>query len=322
SVLPIIVLSGFRFDVGTDYMYRYFPDFKSIESGVIPYNLEIGYLAIVKLCLLISDNFQLLMVVTSTFIYGFLYYLIYKYSVCSELSIAFFLLGGFYFDSLNIVRQYMAIIVLLFCFYHMAKGKMMHSVLYLVTAVTLHNMAILFVVIYLPVLLKYQIKYIITILGIGLVSLPFMKPIAKLLVSNTRFQVYFEGELSFYTQGDLQIVLCMLNIGIFLVYCYILFQNKNLLKERFTILYCYVQSIAVLLNLVTGVLFIAFRLTYMFSILQIFAIPYLVSQLKEQKEQKMVVAVVGGMYLVSLTYLVVYANGNEVLPYQMRWYVN
>lgn len=322
SILPIILLSGFRYDVGTDYMFRYFPDFKSIENGIIPYNLELGYLTIVKLCLFISNNFQILMIVTAIFIYGIIYYLIYKKSLSPELSVLVFFLGGFYFDSLNIVRQYMAIALLLLCFYSVAEDKLKYSIIYLALAMTLHNTAFIFVLIYIPYILKYNIKYIKTILCLGLIATPICKPIMRVLLSGTRFIVYFEGTLSYYTQGDLQTILCIINIAVLIIYMYVVYGNRAIQEQKITILYVYAQSIAVIMNIFTGFMFIAFRFTYMFSILQVFALPYLLSYVEDDRLRKQIMSVLILIYGLSMLYLAVHVGTNEVIPYKAKFYVN
>lgn len=322
SLLPIITISGFRYDVGTDYMFRYYPDFKSIQNGIIPYNLEIGYLLLVRICLLLSNNFQLVMLATSAFIYGIIYYIIIKKSVSKEISIIIFLLGGFYFDSLNIIRQYMAIVLLLLCFYKLAEDKVKYSLLYLAMAITLHNTALIFVFIYIPYILKFNIKNIRNILVLGLIATPICKPTMNILLRNTRFKVYFEGDLSYYTQGDLQLVLCFLNVIIFLVLIYIIKSDKKIIEDNTAILFLFAQSMAVLLNIFTGFMFIAFRFTYMFSILQVFAVPYFIGQIHDQKIKKKMYIIVMLVYIICLTYLVILNNGNEVLPYRAKLFVS
>lgn len=321
AVLPIILLSGFRFDVGTDYMFRYYPDFKSIQAGKIPYNLEIGYLAIVKICMMFSNNFQVIVLTTSVFIYGLLMLQMFKYSSSIELSLLVFILGGFYFDSLNIVRQYMAIMLLIFCMYEIVKGRLKSSVLYLILATLLHNSALIFVIIYIPCILKYSYKNIFKVLALGLVSVTLFKPIMEVLASGTRFIVYFKGELSYYTQGDLQTILCVKNIFILSVYIYIIYKNKHLLDDKLVLMYTYCQSVAVILNIFTGFMFIAFRFTYMFSVFQVFSVPYMLKMLDNGK-RKCVTRIVLITYLICLCYLVFVAEANEVIPYQMKLYVN
>lgn len=322
SLLPIIILSGFRYDVGTDYMFRYFPDFKSIESGIIPYNLELGFLMMVKMCLLISKNFQLVMMITSIFIYGLLYYIIAKRSVKPELSILILLIGGFYFDSLNIVRQYMAIMLLMLCFYKIIDDRVKESVIYLGLAMTLHNSVLIFVVIFVPYILKYNKKYIQAVLLAGLVVTPLFKPVMKVLLSGTRFSVYFEGELSYYTQGDFQVILCVLNIMVLLIYTYCIYKEKNILEERISIMYFYCQAVALILNVFSGFMFIAFRFTYMFSIFQILGVPYMLDQLDSSKEKTLIIRGIVAVYIIAMLYLVVLQGTNEVLPYSMKLFVN
>ena len=49
SSLPFIIVSSIRYDVGTDYMVRYFPDYIKIANGETIKNLEPLFYLLVKI---------------------------------------------------------------------------------------------------------------------------------------------------------------------------------------------------------------------------------------------------------------------------------
>ena len=64
--IPFIIVSGIRYDVGTDYMFRYVPNYISISEGKNVTSLEPIFLLIIKICLIFSNDYALLFIVTST----------------------------------------------------------------------------------------------------------------------------------------------------------------------------------------------------------------------------------------------------------------
>ena len=53
-ILAFFCVSGLRYDVGTDYFFRYVPNFQTIAQGEEVKSLEPLFIAIIKGCLLIK----------------------------------------------------------------------------------------------------------------------------------------------------------------------------------------------------------------------------------------------------------------------------
>ena len=145
SGLSFFVVSAIRYDVGTDYFYRYAPDYISMGQGVDITNLEIGYKIIVKICLLITKDYAILFAVTSAIIIGLTFYTIFKESPYPALSVVIYFLAGFFFHSLNIMRQYLAISVLLFSYKYLVDKKYWIFIISVIVAFLLHSVSIIMV---------------------------------------------------------------------------------------------------------------------------------------------------------------------------------
>ena len=113
AVIPMFLVSAFRYDLGTDYTKRYVADYNTLAKGKDVKNLEIGFKAIDYLCLFFTKEPYLLFVITSLIILAIIFEVIYKKSNNILLSIAIFFLWGYFFGSLNLVRQYIAISLIL-----------------------------------------------------------------------------------------------------------------------------------------------------------------------------------------------------------------
>ncbi len=115
SAIPFVIVSGFRYDVGTDYLFRYVNDFFVLRNGENINNLEIGFLVLQKICILLN-NYQVIFIITSLITTTFIFYTIYRDSKNVQLSIVLYFIGAFFFQSLNMVRQYVSISIILFSY--------------------------------------------------------------------------------------------------------------------------------------------------------------------------------------------------------------
>lgn len=322
SVVPVVIVSGFRYDVGTDYMFRYLPDFKYMLEGGEVSNLEWGFKIIVQIIQLFTTNFQVLLVCCAVLIYGLIYYNIYKYSNHIYLSILIFYIGIFFFDSLNVMRQYMAVTLLVCAYMNLLQDKIKKYFLYMLLAMIFHTMSIVFVIVFIPYVLRKNIKKLAILLVIPLAVMPVCKQLLQILLVNTKYHVYFTEGFEQFVTGDLQIVMLGLNAIILIVYMYIISQRKELLKNKEIVMYLFMQIVSTYICVYTGVLYIVFRFIYLFSVFQIWSIPLMLDNVESEKKRKLLTCIIMGAYIIAFSYLVLLNNTNEVLPYQIRLYVN
>ena len=95
SAIPFALVSAIRYDVGTDYMFRYVYDHSVLLRGIDVPNLEIGFKLIDKFCILLTDHYQLIFIITSLIITAFIFYTIYRDSKNPVLSVLLYFLGAF-----------------------------------------------------------------------------------------------------------------------------------------------------------------------------------------------------------------------------------
>lgn len=141
SALPLGLISAFRWDVGTDF-YAYRMAFESIARGR-NYGFEPLFVTISSFAIKIWGNIQ-----GAFFLFAFLtIFLITKFILQNsnnpKLSFTLFFLLGFYFSSMNIIRQYVALSVILFSVkYAYRKNWIKFSLLCLIAA-GFHSSAII-----------------------------------------------------------------------------------------------------------------------------------------------------------------------------------
>lgn len=278
SSLPFIIISAIRYNVGTDYLLRYKPGFETILRGKEVFNYELGFSLLNKLCLLFTEHYQSIFIVTSILINAFIFYAIYKKSDKPLLSILVYFVGAYYFESMNGVRQFLAMAILMIAFLYSEKGKLLPIILCGIMAYYIHNISlILFAAILFLTLLVKQKKEIMIfsywyIIIAFFVILFFQEPILNCLyfvMKFTRFKSYINGK---YDYGDFQIIPIIVNIASY-IYLYTEYQKSKQKKLDKKIL-LNLQFVGVLLLLLTGINTLFLRISYMFTIFQVISVPY------------------------------------------------
>lgn len=319
SILPFVLISGLRYDVGTDYSYRYLAEFYEISNGGNPKNLEIGFKIIIYLVLLFTDNPQYLFLITSLIIVGMIYFYIFKYAKYPWIGILVFFFGGFFFNSMNILRQYLAIVLLICAFHSLLKDKILLWLVFIFLAMLQHTTAIIFLVSYIPYYCKYDIKKVAKILLLCLIIGIAGKPILFWIVSLTRFKVYLSGDFIMYVQGDFQIVQTFINCIILAIYLYAYYKVPKIQKDYYLKMYISMQMLACVFSFYTAFVFLSARFVVFFSIYSIYGIARLYEYFKDKQILLRITVVLVLIYISSFSYLYLKNNVDEALPYQYHF---
>ena len=196
SFMPFFLVSAFRYGVGTDYLRRYSLDFVKIYQGYSVNNLEIGFILLNKLTMLITNKPFLMFFITSFLINGFIFWTICKESKDKILSICIFFLLGFFFNSLNIMRQYSALSFIFIGFYYLLRNKKILFLLSVIIASFFHSSAFVMLAL---VICDYKVianyKWFIPVVIVVLCLNSNLMDILEFVLKNTRFNVYFSGKL-------------------------------------------------------------------------------------------------------------------------------
>lgn len=93
SILPLLIVSAIRYDLGTDYTKRYTKDYLQLAKGKDVKNLEIGFKLIDYFCLLFTKEPYVLFVITSLIILVVFFVCMHRKNTNMALSLAIFFLG-------------------------------------------------------------------------------------------------------------------------------------------------------------------------------------------------------------------------------------
>ncbi|MFR0779341.1 MAG: EpsG family protein [Zhenhengia sp.] len=316
--LQLTLLSIFRDEtVGADILtYKYhFENISRIPFPAIEYlDWEKGYVLLNSIIAIIYNDFRFFMIIVALIIIGGYTYFIYKNSY--DITFSFFLLITFSFftHSLNIYRQSIAIILILFAFEFMKKNKFLYYLLCVLLASTFHITAIIF----LPTYFIKDIKVNTLNNIIILISLPIIYLLGSevLEIMIYRYFPSYSGLVIKGEGGNLLIVfLCIYIFTLIYKKRLDLYRFKNKLNEDHEIFY-----IMALFSLVLQIFSLSFslfaRCVLYFSIFSIILIPNIVSSIGNKKEKFIIKT------LIILVFIVFYIvtclkDSASIIPYKL-----
>lgn len=337
-MLPFILVSGLRYGVGTDFFFRYDADYRTLSDGRDVGNLEIGFKIFMKVCLIFSKNSQILFIITSILISFFMIYGINKTSKNLLISILIFVIGGFFFQSLNLVRQFLAMAMIFFGYqYLLEKDKIKWYLLICVLAFFIHSSSIIMIgLIFCRKKIIFKPWITLSIIAVIFLFSSSILDILTPFIENTRFEVYLIGK---YAKPYTSHLYNLVNLVIY-AFIVILYQVKikndkteEMSEEMYVEdkLLLNIQALALIFTVMSNVHMLFSRMSYYFTIFQILSIPYFIEttivknfkfKVKTKKvklEMKKLKSVLYTLVIIGFLSLTFYTNilhnDNEPIPY-------
>ena len=329
AVLPFIIISSIRYNVGTDYFFRYVPNYLDIVNNKIVPSLEPLFVLLIKVCIFFTTNPTILFVITSILINGIIFYTIFKYSKSPILSIIIYFLGSFFFGSMNIVRQFLSMTIILGSYRLLfSKEYKFLYIIPVIIATLIHTMSLIYLILLFlnkkPIKLKYfmVITILIFIVGLGLGKF------VDYVINNTSLQndinilkyvKYFEIEFSLNWTN----IISESIIYIFIYKCYWELKNREEIEKEATFFYN-LQTIAIFCVILSIYYPLFFRITIAFTIFQILSIPYFWNKFKFKENKILTIQtkatiftlIIIGVISARLIYSNVILQKEEVVPYR------
>lgn len=280
TVIPFFLVSALRYDLGIDYTKRYVSAFNKIARDGYIRNTEIGFQYLIRLCLKFSNDSSILFVVTSAITLALIMTTIFIKSKKVTLSVILFFLFGLFFNSLNLVRQYIAIgfVLLGYIFLSKEKCKWWDYCIFIILnsiAVLFHTTsAICFVLLFLNQKKLASWKWLVPVGLIIIVLNRKLIYIVEFIIQNTRYIKYLSGKTS---GTDLSILQLLVNICIYIFMGYIYYKNKKLNNvKREMIFGINLQAVTIVLITLGAVHMLFNRIALYFSVFQLISIPYFI----------------------------------------------
>lgn len=314
SFLPLFCTAAFRYGVGTDYFYTYVPGFLLINGGGDYDYYEIGFYWLNRIIANYTDNYQVLFFVTSLIIYGFIYFMITKYSVLPSYSVFLFVCSSMYFNSLNNIRQFSAMALCFFALKYIlfdSKRNIIKYFIFIFIATTIHTSAIVYLI--LPFLLKLEIKYIsqIILLCLSIVFKFIMGNKISLLIE------IFANKYSRYLSSNNNSIYFSFLVFNLIIYLFMIFLESYYIKgkDKLCIRYLNIELLAVLLFIYSDVIPLADRVSRYFMLPLILSVPYFISKITNIKAKRLLKYGISIFFILWISFYL-YRGDDAILPYQ------
>ena len=312
-LLPLLV-SGLRYDVGTDYLYSYVPMFHAVGEGAgIGTSIEPGMWMLIKLLQLFGCGSEALFVATTLVILAFFWAGMFELSDFPWYSVALFFLAECFFSSMNAVQQYMGLAIVFWGFRYVRNPCFWKYALCVLAGCTFHFATIVM----LPLFLFAHFKFH-PVFGLGAVAVFTMlnAPINILLewaISKTPYAPYIGSQFQMGYQYEIGKLVIHFFVLILAVYYY--HQKDNAQDPLFRFLfYCHLLLTFLMMNL--NIMPQANRIGISLEIVHLLLLPRLVMS-EDNKFVRVAVAAIPALLWGQLLYEEVFIKGwFAVVPYQ------
>ena len=235
SALPFIIVAGFRYNVGCDFMsyVRYFDFFKYTSI----HKMEFGFNFLIEFIQLFSNNNMWLFLLCAIIFIFFTYKAIYQQSIDPTLSI-FLLLSTTYFTTyLNGMRQLMAIAIFLYAIKYIKNRDFSKYILFIIIACMFHTSSILYIPLYFLYGIKIKPKTQLIILLICFVLKSSIFKILNNIFLLSRYSIYNEV----FAARDANTILIVIEISTLLFALYFYKRKSNDYSDNDYNLFCIIK---------------------------------------------------------------------------------
>lgn len=314
--IQLFILSAFRhYTVGYDtvnYVNRYsiiantpFNNLPNISGRL---DFEMGYIYVNKFLSYINSDYRFLLIVTSLFILISFGIFIYTNSKITWLSYFVFITLGYWGNSLNVLRQFISISILLLGIRFVQKSQLGRFIFTVLVASTIHTSALFFVVIYpLSKLNLNRYFYIIYSLSLALLF-RFAQPVTLWLMYNFGYSD-LSNRLDSGSGFGMLILLVIILIGS------LLFKRQTEVYIENFDLYIKILLVGILLNVLALNFAMIGRAMLYFTIINIVLIPNLISAMQNTNNRIIVTSAIVISFLWFYYFVLMPTDAGGIVPY-------
>lgn len=321
-VIPILI-SGLRYEVGTDYytytnLYKQCIDLNYIQ--VSKKGVEVTFYIIAKMASIFNTH-QLLFVIYSIITIGFIYKSIFDKREKISISLCFFLYLFLEFTtSMNIIRQAAAIAIIAYAYKYIEDRKIVKFAFFTILATLFHTTALLVLPFYF-ILVKpkkykkntkvYRILFTILIIVILLDYERIILFLSNSIPIFSKFGTYIEGEKNTRNLVVIQKIILLMTL--------LPFRKKMIKYNEKNELYYFLLIIDLLLSFTGFISPYIKRIALYFQVSQLYILAGLPKIFKEKKVVQTTTIIIIA-YAISIFVLTVYILGQgNLIPYKTIW---
>lgn len=334
GILTLIAMLR-KYTIGIDLEVLYEPKFREIANcewaQLFNIKLELGYVFFCKILSYISTDPQILIIVSSLItipIYGIF---IYRNSKNVAVSTTLYIFLNLFFMSLNIVRQEIAVAIVLIAYEYLIKGKNIKFILLIILATLFHSSAILC----LCFMLFYKYNFtrktlLISIVILGILSIFYKQfllifsDISSILGidNNKSYSTYLENET--YGVGIINLnsisTIVFALMAYLMTYYYLVYLNGKGNSKKLNLWMFCTMAYFIIATVSTKMVIIG-RLSYYFLPFLLLIIPEAIQVSKVKNNKVLIYTMLYGFIIAKYIYIFVYLADIlfGVMPYEFFW---
>ncbi len=304
AIFPIWFITAFRYDVGTDYLYTYVNFFEITQNGGAPYD-EIGFQFLNSLLAHAGLGYVWLFAITGAVNVIASFHLIFKYSEKPLYSIAIYFIAAIFFNTLNNVRQYLAITIGVLALFQNRHWK---AVLIILFASLFHFSALLYLAVYVAYKITFKRLGFVILSVVGLALVPILNFVLDRVLLGTKYAYFLN-----YSDGFS--FLTLLINGVIYLLSFIFYNNRDKSFRGLANL-----QLVTLLLCVCSVFMqneeLWSRFIRMTAYTQLLLLPKIANNAKGTFAKTVAIATPVVLYAIYTIYVIYIIGGLEVFPYQ------
>ena len=307
ATVIMCLFSGLRYAVGTDYFtYQYIFENSGI-STVANFKGGKGFLVASKLINYLTNNTEVHFFIFSVFMVFMIMFFIFKKSQFKFLSVSIYLGLGSYFVSFNIMRQYIAIGIVVIVIDLLDKKYCIRYYIVILIAATFHATALIMIPVKIVFRLKWtkKVYFIILVLGIGFYL--NVNTIVSALTFDKRMAAYANG---YYTNTGANKITFLVYAVVF-IFCGL---NSKKIKGGINNKYFKLMFIGLIFTIVGMKALIIVRMAAIFNLGILIVLPEVVVNL--EKNKRLMVIYITIVSLIAYGLILISKQGN-LIPYRI-----
>lgn len=310
SLLPIIIVVAIRYDIGWDYLKVYSSGFFVVgNTGNLHHFTEVPFNYLIKIIFDVSSgNPDWLFIVCSIITFAFVSKALKDQSVNIVFSILLIFLTRYYFITLSIVRQAVAMSIILCSYKYIKERNPKKYILTILLASCFHMTAL----IYIPIYLFYKIDWKKKKNSVILIILIILTiPAYFLVMKYTKYGKYIG---SVY-QGNQFLLHELIISGVILFIA--TFQRKHVkIEKEYFDTYYILQIVTFILSILSRFLPSADRIIWLFYGQNILFIPLIIRNVKKVNQRMFLALGLIVMLFITVYCQTIVKDSFDVIPYK------
>ena len=310
----LIIFSGFRFCVGTDYN-GYVDTFEKVVTQGRYYELEWGYYWLVKIVDRIGGTAQFVFLLFAFATITFIYKFIEHFSENVELSwLVFVCIGPYYVSTFNGMRQWLAVAIFAYSLRFIKENNFKKYLLFNMIGFLFHYSAIILIPFY-WVLKAKGFSVFKSVIYYLVFQIFVLTGVVDRIAEELHAKSYVEGDGALTLDWAYYLFL-VLSIGfIILDLVWKMFNDENVLWKNINMLSGLTVFLAITSSDLSNIIFTRFNMYFFIG--YIILIPAVISKISNKFLKPIVM--VSSIVLSITYYLYVTSTAKDLLPYQMSF---